>query len=148
MLGAGRDHPISTESLLVKSVKIKRKGKSATNRPKAVPDKPSELRGWPAIAQFLGMPGSTLHRWAKEGMPVRREGRNVVASREDLNQWLQRTSGETAGVHVVTPGSDLFKDLRTSVAAQTGAQISSRVSNHRGVPYPVKTPKTKVTRKA
>ena len=27
-------------------------------------------------------------------MPVRREGRNVVASPDELNQWLQRTSGE------------------------------------------------------
>jgi len=62
-------------------VKIKPKGKSATRPPKA----PSELRGWPAIAQFLAMPHSTVHRWAKEGMPVRREGRNVVASPEELN---------------------------------------------------------------
>ena len=51
-------------------------------------------------------------------MPIRREGRNVVASPEDLNQWLRRTSGEAAGVYVVTPDSDLLKDLRASVAAQ------------------------------
>jgi len=37
------------------------------------------------------MPNSTAQRWVKEGMPVRREGRNVVASPEELNQWLQRT---------------------------------------------------------
>jgi hypothetical protein len=58
------------------------------------------------------------HRRAKEGMPVRREGRNVVAKADELNQWLQRTSGEAAGVHVAVPGSDLLKDLRASVAAQ------------------------------
>jgi hypothetical protein len=106
-------------------VKTKPKGKTATRRPKA-PTKSSELRGWPAIARFLGMPNSTAHRWAKEGMPVRREGRNVVASPEELNQWLQRTSGEAVGVHVVTPGSDLLKDLRASVAAQKGAKDFSR----------------------
>jgi hypothetical protein len=79
-----------------RGVKIKLKGKSATSAPKAIPSNSSELRGWPAIAQFLGMPNSTVHRWAKEGMPVRRERRNVVASPEQLNQWLQRTSGEAA----------------------------------------------------
>jgi predicted DNA-binding transcriptional regulator AlpA len=127
MLGAGGDRSISREALFVKSVKIKLKGKSAPKPPKVLPRKPSELRRWPAIAQFLGMPISTVHRWAKEGMPVRREGRNVVASPEELNQWLQRTSGEAAGVHVVTPGADLLKDLRASVAAQAGTQNSSRV---------------------
>jgi hypothetical protein len=73
-------------------VKIKPKGKSATSPPKAS----SELRGWPAIAQFLGMPDSTVHRWATEGMPVRREGRNVVAGPEELNRRLQRTSLDTS----------------------------------------------------
>jgi hypothetical protein len=74
----------------VKSVKAKRESKSASNPPKLLPSKPSELHGWPAIAKFLGKPNSTVHRWAKEAMPVRREGRNVVASPEELNQWLQR----------------------------------------------------------
>jgi hypothetical protein len=73
-------------------VKIKSKDKRATSPPKALPNKFSELRGWPVIAQFLGMPNSTVRRWAKEGMPVRREGRNVVATQEELNQWLQRNA--------------------------------------------------------
>jgi hypothetical protein len=118
MLITGQDQSTSRESLFVKSVKIKQKGKDATIPPRALPGKSSELRGWPAIARFLSMPHSTAHRWAKEGMPIRREGRNVVANPEDLNQWLRRTSGEAAGVYVVTPGSDLLKDLRASVAAQ------------------------------
>src|SRR6202011_5195095 len=105
-------------------VKIKLKQKSTTRRPKVLPTKSSELRGWPAIARFLGMPNATAHRWAKEGMPVRREGRNVVASPEELNQWLQRTSGEAVGVHVVTPGSDLLKDLRASLAVQKSSKNS------------------------
>lgn len=91
-------------------MKVKPRGKSATSPPNAS----SDLRGWPAIAQFLSMPHSTAHRWAKEGMPVRREGRNVVANPEELNQWLQRTSGEAADVHVVAPGSEspLILDTR------------------------------------
>ena len=101
-------------------MKVKPKAKNATRPPKPA----SDLRGWPAIAQFLGMPNSTVHRWAKEGMPVRREGRNVIASPDELNQWLQRTSGEAAGVHVTSPGSDLLKDLRASVAAQKSGKRS------------------------
>jgi hypothetical protein len=105
-------------------VKIKPKSKTATTRPTALPSKASELRGWPAIARFLGMPNSTAHRWAKEGMPVRRESRNVVANPEELNRWLQRTSGEAVGVHVVTPGSDLMKELRASIAVQKSSKNS------------------------
>ena len=125
-------------------MKIKPKGKSPTRPPKASPGKSSDLRGWPAIAQFLGMPNSTAHRWAKEGMPVRRDGRNVVASPEELNRWLQRTSGEAAGVYVVTPGADLLKDLRASLAARKETKHSPREAKiERG-----KAPKTKTARKS
>ena len=114
MFSTGGDHSTSGESFL----KAKVKTRSVTPPQKPLPSKSSELRGWPAIAQFLGMPISTVHRWRKEGMPVRREGRNVVASPEELNRWLQRTTGEAAVVHVVTPGSDLLKDLRASIATK------------------------------
>src|SRR5271169_5115847 len=146
MLRTGRYHSTSRQPLLVgRCVKIKAKAKSASTPSKAS----SDLRGWPAIAQFLGMPISTVHRWAKEGMPVRREGRNVVASPEELNRWLQRTSGEAAGVHVVTPGSDLLKDLRASVAAQKETKNSSRDPKSERVKRPVvKAPKTKAARKS
>jgi hypothetical protein len=132
----------------VKSVKAKPKGKSAPNSPQALSSESSGLRGWPAIAQFLSMPVSTVHRWAKEGMPVRREGRNVVASPEELNRWLQLTSGEAASVHVAAPGSDLLKDLRASVAAQARAENSSRVSSQgRARRFMAKPSKTKAARK-
>jgi hypothetical protein len=133
----------------VKSAKIKGKGRSAPNQPKSLRSKSSELRGWPTIAKFLSMPGSTVHRWAKEGMPVRREGRNVVASPEELNQWLQRTSGEAAGVHVLTPGSDLLKDLRASVAAQKSSRNSRPPSKNETLPsLGTKALKTKASRKS
>jgi hypothetical protein len=106
-------------------VKLRPKGKSTTSPPKALPSNSSDLRGWPAITQFLGMPNSTAHRWEKEGMPVRREGRNVVARPEELNRWLQRTSGEAAAVHVVSADSDLLKDLQASVAVQKSGKDSS-----------------------
>jgi hypothetical protein len=118
-------------------VKTKPKSKSAT---KALLSKSVELRGWPEIARFLGMPNSTAQRWAKEGMPVRHEGRNVVASPEELNQWLQRISGEPVGVHVVTPGSDLLKDLRASLAVQK--------SNKKSPPQPKNEPRSRLGKKA
>ena len=85
----------------------------------------SELKGWNAIATFLGMPISTVHRWKKEGMPVRRAGRSVVASPDELNVWLQRSSGESPGVHVATTQTDLLRDLRASVSAQQPARPDS-----------------------
>ena len=131
------------------SVKIKPKSTSATSRPKALPSRASELRRWPDIARFLGMPNSTAQRWAKEGMPVRRDNRIVVASPEELNQWLRRTSGEAVGVHVVTPGSDLLKDLRVSLAVQKSSknsppQLKNEPRSSRGT----KAPKTKASRKS
>lgn len=82
----------------------------------------TELRGWASIAKFLGMPVSTVQRWAKEGLPVTRSGRNVIALPDEMNRWLQRTTGEASGTHVVTPESDLLKDLRASIAAKQPAK--------------------------
>ena len=62
------------------------------------------------------MPHPTLHRGAKEGMPVRGEGRGGVGSPDELNQGLQRTCGEAAGVQVPPRGPDLLNDRRASVA--------------------------------
>jgi len=64
------------------------------------------------------MPQSTVQRWAKEGMPVQRAGRKVTANSDELNRWLQRTTGEPVGSHVVTPETDLMKDLRASLAVK------------------------------
>ena len=93
----------------------------AKSAPPTAASASSELRGWANIAKFLGMPVSTVERWAKEGMPVRRAGRNVVGVPDELNRWLQRTTGEPVGTHVVTPESDLLKDLRASVVARKPA---------------------------
>lgn len=41
--------------------------------------KTTELKGWKAIAAYLVIPPATAQRWAREGMPVRREGRFTVA---------------------------------------------------------------------
>jgi hypothetical protein len=83
-------------------VKVKHKGKSTPNPPKALPSKPSELRGWPVIAKFL------YAEFHCSPLGERRNARSSQRSKyscaqEKLNQWLQRISGEAAGVHVVIP---------------------------------------------
>jgi hypothetical protein len=50
------------------------------------------LKGWQQIAAFLGQPVSVAQRWATEGMPVRKQGRYVETTREELNRWLGRES--------------------------------------------------------
>jgi hypothetical protein len=69
------------------------------------------LKGWAEIARFLGQPISVAERWAKSGMPLRREGRHVTASPAELNKWLGR---ESAGepVHISAETADLSADLR------------------------------------
>jgi hypothetical protein len=56
------------------------------------------LTGWNQISAFLGHPAAVVQRWALEGMPVRREGRFVTTTPEELNAWLGRESGKP--VHV------------------------------------------------
>jgi hypothetical protein len=73
------------------------------------------LKGWSEIAKFLGQPLSVAQRWAKSGMPVRREGRNITASRTELDAWLGRESkGEP--VHIATETADLSSDLKRGLA--------------------------------
>lgn len=77
----------------------------------------ASLRGWKAISEFLAQPTSTAQRWAKEGMPVRREGRNVVADPDELNRWLGRESHAPAAVTIASTHEDLATDLRRGLSA-------------------------------
>jgi hypothetical protein len=45
--------------------------RSAASKPAAQPER---LKGWDQIAQFLGQPIAAAQRWARSGMPVKREG--------------------------------------------------------------------------
>lgn len=75
------------------------------------------LKGWKAIAAYLGIPVPTAHRWAGEGMPVRREGRFTVGDREAISAWLGRESHMPKPAHVMTGEADLAAALRDSIAA-------------------------------
>lgn len=121
---ATRNKRSRSKPKLKKRLPIRGKSKGATGPARVDPETSFELRGWPAIAQFLGMPRSTVQRWGKEGMPVRREGRNVVANRDALNLWLQRSTGEAVGVHIATQDSNLIKELRASLFARKAEENS------------------------
>ena len=70
---------------------------------------PETLKGWQQIAAFLGEPTSVVQRWASEGMPVRRQGRYVETTPDELNAWLGKESGKP--VHVATENTDLTAEL-------------------------------------
>jgi len=75
------------------------------------------LKGWTAIARYLGIPVATAHRWASEGMPVRREGRFTVADRDAISAWLGRESHMPKPAHVMTKDADMAAALKESIAA-------------------------------
>jgi hypothetical protein len=58
----------------------------------------SVIKGWAAIAKYLGMTPASAQRWAKEGMPVKREGRNTVADPIELQSLVGAgiSHGETS----------------------------------------------------
>jgi hypothetical protein len=72
------------------------------------------LKGWQQIADFLGQPVSLAQRWAKTGMPVRREGRSMVATRGELTEWLGRELGQP--VHLSANEDDLAAVLKRGLA--------------------------------
>lgn len=72
---------------------------------------PDLLQGWQQIAHFLAQPVAVVQNWARSGMPVRKTGRYMTASRTELNRWL---AGESGGqpVQITSPGADLGAELR------------------------------------
>jgi hypothetical protein len=72
------------------------------------------LNGWRQIASFLGQPTSVVQRWAEEGMPVRRQGRFVTTTPEELNRWLGQESHKP--VHVATANTDLTAELKRGIS--------------------------------
>ena len=75
---------------------------------------PEVLKGWQQIAVFLGEPTSVVQRWASDGMPVRRQGRYVETTPDELNAWLGKESGKP--VHVATENTDLTAELKRGLS--------------------------------
>jgi hypothetical protein len=88
-----------------------RKSKTTESRMSTTSD---ELKGWQQIAAFLGEPTSVVQRWASEGMPVRRQGRFVSTTPQELNDWMGKESGKP--VHVATGDADLTSELKRAVS--------------------------------
>ena len=74
----------------------------------------NELKGWQQIAAFLGEPTSVVQRWASEGMPLRRQGRFVSTTPQELNEWMGRESGKP--IHVATGDNDLTSELKRALS--------------------------------
>ena len=79
--------------------------------------KPDEsLKGWAAIAKFLGQPVATVQRWGTEGMPLTRIGRYVAASPAELERWLTREAGTKETVHIPSENTDLLANLKRGLS--------------------------------
>jgi hypothetical protein len=87
---------------------------------------PTSLKGWQQIAEFLGQPISVAQRWAKTGMPTTRQGRNVIATPAELNEWLGREVGGEP-LQVVTPEVDLAAELKRGLAYVKDQKSPERV---------------------
>jgi hypothetical protein len=88
--------------------------KKAKPKPKTGGD---TLKGWTAIGAFLSLPPATAQRWARDGMPVRKEGRYTVADRAELQAWLGRESHMPAPAQVANQETDLAAALKQSIKA-------------------------------
>jgi hypothetical protein len=98
--------------------------KKKTNR--KPPSQRSSLKGWQQIAEFLGQPISVAQRWAKTGMPTTRQGRNVIATPDELHKWLGREAGGEP-LHVARPEIDLASELKRGLAYVKDQKSSERV---------------------
>ena len=76
----------------------------------------SLLKGWAAIAKFLGLTPASAQRWAKEGMPVKRDGRFTTADPAELQAWLGRESHMAKPAHVMTADADIAAALKESIS--------------------------------
>jgi hypothetical protein len=88
---------------------------------------PETLNGWQQIAGFLGEPTSVVQRWASEGMPIRRQGRFVTTTPEELNAFLGKESGKP--VHVATEDTDLTAELKRGLSFVRGEKQSVAKNN-------------------
>ena len=70
------------------------------------------LKGWKAIAEFLGQTPSVAQRWHHEGMPVTIEGRFVYAEPAGLTRWVGTEAGRVKPVHIASDSENLVEDLK------------------------------------
>jgi len=74
------------------------------------------LKGWAAIARFMGTTPASAQTWAKQGMPVKREGRFTVADPAEVQVWLGQQSHMPKRAHILTNDTDIAAALKESLA--------------------------------
>jgi phage terminase Nu1 subunit (DNA packaging protein) len=74
------------------------------------------LKGWTAIAKFLGTSPASAQGWAKQGMPVKREGRFTVADTAEVQAWLGQQSHMPRPAHILTDEADIAAALKESIS--------------------------------
>ena len=74
------------------------------------------LKGWTAIAKFLGTSPASAQTWAKQGMPVKREGRFTVADPAEVQAWLGQQSHMPGPAHILTGDADIAAALKDSIS--------------------------------
>jgi phage terminase Nu1 subunit (DNA packaging protein) len=74
------------------------------------------LKGWTAIAKFLGTSPASAQTWAKKGMPVKREGRFTIADPAEVKAWLGQQSHMSQPAHILTGDADIAAALKESIA--------------------------------
>ena len=84
--------------------------------PKKKPTPAQMLKGWAAIAKFMGTTAASAQTWAKEGMPVRREGRFTVANPAEIEAWLGEQSHMPKPAHILTNDTDIAAALKESIS--------------------------------
>jgi hypothetical protein len=77
---------------------------------------PRHLKGWAAIAKFMGTTPASAQTWAKQGMPVKREGRFTVADPAEVQAWLGHQSHMPKPAHILTNESDIATALKESIS--------------------------------
>jgi hypothetical protein len=74
------------------------------------------LKGWTQIAKFLGTSPASAQTWAKQGMPVRREGRFTIADPTEVQAWLGQQSHMPGPAHILTDDTDIAAALKESIS--------------------------------
>ncbi|MFL6313331.1 MAG: hypothetical protein ACJ71W_14615 [Terriglobales bacterium] len=77
---------------------------------------PTSLKGWAAIAKFMGTTPASAQTWAKQGMPVKRKGRFTGADPAEVQAWLGQQSHMPKPAHILTNNSDIAAALKESIS--------------------------------
>ena len=80
------------------------------------------LKGWPAIAKYLGQTPAVVQRWHSEGMPVTKESRFVYANPDELTKWVGTDSGKVKPIHIASDEENLAADLKQALTYVRGSK--------------------------